>query len=131
MVIPSWRLDNFLAMEVAMVEIGEGDSGGSEWGEGRDEDSTSPHDTIAYIAWSNSVCGRHRVIGGYLPREERGSPNTPAAQRSCPAGCSGTPEPGKASALPQLEQSRNRPRSWSATPSLCNEREHHQSSGPG
>ena len=32
-----WRLDNFLAMEVAMVEIGEGDSGGSEWGEGRDD----------------------------------------------------------------------------------------------
>ena len=36
--VPTWRLNNFLAM----VEIGGGDSGGSEWGEGRDEDSTSP-----------------------------------------------------------------------------------------
>jgi hypothetical protein len=38
-----------------MVEIGRGDSGGSEWGKVGDEDSTSPHYTIAYIAWSNSV----------------------------------------------------------------------------
>ena len=53
MMIPIWRLNNFLAM----VEIGGGDCGGSEWGEGRDEDSTSPHCTIAYIARSNSVCG--------------------------------------------------------------------------
>jgi hypothetical protein len=51
--VPTWRLNNFLAM----VEIGGGDSGGSEWGEGRDEDSTSPHCTIAYIAWSYSVRG--------------------------------------------------------------------------
>ena len=31
-----------------------------------------------------------RVIVKYLPREERGSPNTASVQGSCPAGCSGT-----------------------------------------